>query len=196
MYPSAKAVIDVAISLLPKHIPYVMGGESLSKMDCQGFVEYCVREAGGESDFAGSNDMWRNDVVWTGTIAAAKAQGRLISGAAVFVVKHDNGEPEQYRGDGIGNANHVGLYCARPEAECMSASAVTGFLGATTLSQGWTHVAWLKSINYASRRATEQPNDTAAAADLPDIDYPKAIAAARAFIEAVGAVGKGVSQNG
>jgi cell wall-associated NlpC family hydrolase len=181
MNPKTQAVVDVAIGLIPLKIPYVLGGETLKSMDCQGLVEYCIRKAGGSSNFVGSNAMYHNGVTWRGTIAEAKAQGKLVPGAAVFVLKQDGGEPEQYKYDGLGNANHVGLYCGRPEAEIVSASSVKGYVGAVTLDKGWTHVGWMNNIDYTI--------DTAITLDVSDMDVPKAVAAAQAFIDAVYARG-------
>jgi hypothetical protein len=149
MQPKSNAVAAVGVGLLnlPK-IPYILGRETLSGMDCQGLVEYCVRTAGGTMSCVGSNDMFRNACSWIGTIAQAKAQGKLVPGAAVFVLKKDGGEPARYKADGLGNANHVGLYCGAPGAEIVSASASKGCVGTTALGQSWTHVGLLKSVDY------------------------------------------------
>jgi len=190
MNPNAKAIVDVAVSLIPLRIPYVLGGESRQKCDCQGLIKLCIREAGGTINFAGSNDMFRHGAVWRGTIAEAKAQGKLVPGAAVFVVKHDSGEPGHYKADGIGNAKHVGLYCGRQEVEVMSASSVKGYVGATTLDKGWTHAAWLKDIDYTPAQSLTSPNQPTPVIppNLSCMDIPKAIAAAQEFLDAVGAL--------
>jgi cell wall-associated NlpC family hydrolase len=186
MNPKAQAVADAAVSLLAYNppIPYKLGGQTTSAMDCEGLVQWCVRKAGGASKYAGSNDMWRHDVQWSGTLAQAQAQGRLIPGAAVFVVKKNGQEPAKYQGDGYGNAQHIGMYCGEPNAECVSASTVTCHVGTTVLSQGWTHVAWLKNVDYSSDAEAAEP-------EQPTIDYAKAVEAAKAFIEAVGGLGNG-----
>ncbi|GHV27047.1 hypothetical protein FACS18948_3780 [Clostridia bacterium] len=176
----AQAVADAAVSLLSIKplIPYKLGGQSASGMDCEGLVQWCVRKAGGVSKYSGSNDMYRHDVQWRGTIKEAQAQGKLVPGAAVFVVNNNGAEPAKYKGDGYGNALHIGMYCGAPNAECVSASTVTGHVGTTVLSQGWTHVGWLKDVDYSTDAATPP--------DQPKIDYPRATAAAKEFVEAVG----------
>jgi hypothetical protein len=152
----AQAVADAAVSLLSMgKIPYVLGGESPAHgMDCEGLVQWCVRTAGGESDYSGSNDMWRHDVEWSGTIEQAQSQGKLLPGSALFVVFQNGKEPPKYQGDGYGNAQHCGVYCGAPNAECVSASSVKMMVGTTTLQQGWTHAAWLKQVDYSPSTTT------------------------------------------
>jgi cell wall-associated NlpC family hydrolase len=184
----AQSVADAAVSLLSMGaIPYVLGGASPTGMDCIGLVQWSVRECGGESNYVGSNDMWRRGLAWSDTIAEAQEQGKLVPGAAVYVVKCDGSEPGKYKGDGYGNACHVGMYCGAPNAEIVSASSVKKKVNAITLAQGWTHAAWLKSVDY-SADAVESVQDEPT---QPEIDMEKAIAAAKAFLEAVGELGGG-----
>ncbi|MDR0395717.1 MAG: SH3 domain-containing protein [Oscillospiraceae bacterium] len=149
----AQDVASNALALLKMpRIPYVLGGSDPKRgMDCQGLVQYCVRKSGGTSTYLGSNDMFRHDSAFVWTISEAKAQGKIVPGAAVYVVSPDgtNNEPKKYAGDGIGNAHHVGVFCGAPDAECVSASSVKGYVGTTKLSQSWTHVAWLKNVDYS-----------------------------------------------
>ncbi|MDR1599197.1 MAG: SH3 domain-containing protein [Oscillospiraceae bacterium] len=149
----ARDVADAALGLLklPK-IPYVLGASDPKRgMDCQGLVQYCVRKSGGVSRYIGSNDMFRNDTAYAWTLADARAQGKIVPGAAVYVVSPDGtrNQPKRYVGDGVGNAYHVGLFCGAADAECVSASSVKGYVGVTTLYQGWTHVTWLKDVDYS-----------------------------------------------
>ena len=55
-------------------------GYTYDEMDCQAFVEHCVRQAGGRMDYLGTNDMARR-AAWLGTLDEARAQGRLVPGA-------------------------------------------------------------------------------------------------------------------
>lgn len=85
-------------------------GYTYDEMDCQAFVEHCVKQAGGEMNYRGSNDMARH-AVWMGTLENAKAAGKLVPGAGMLI--HEDTEanlPAQYRGDGLGDFSHVGLY--------------------------------------------------------------------------------------
>jgi len=102
-------VADKAKSLLLMGtIPYVLGGETLKGMDCQGLVEWTLRELGMEADYRGTNDMWRNLVTVKGGIEDGVALlGSIPVGALIFIVDQDGGEPTRYQSDGEGNAWHV-----------------------------------------------------------------------------------------
>ncbi|MBN1778460.1 MAG: peptidoglycan-binding protein [Clostridiales bacterium] len=93
--------------LLMGTIPYVLGGETLKGMDCQGLVEWTLRELGMEVDYRGTNDMWRNLLSQKGSIEDGVARfGEIPLGALIFIVDHDGGEPDRYQDD-EGNAWHV-----------------------------------------------------------------------------------------
>ena len=51
-------------------------GYTYDEMDCQAFVEHCVRQAGGSMDYLGTNDMARR-AAWLGTLDEARAQGAV-----------------------------------------------------------------------------------------------------------------------
>lgn len=159
--PYASTVVKTAISLLPLNIPYALGGESRSRLDCQGLIEICVRENGGSMSYSGSNDMFRNACDWTGTLAEARAQGKLVPGALLFLVSQTGDYPEQYHADGLGNASHVGLYCGDPAAEVVHASSGAGKTVATTLKETkWTHVGLAKAIQYDDLPSGESTPNT------------------------------------
>jgi cell wall-associated NlpC family hydrolase len=102
-------VADKAKSLLLMGtIPYVLGGETVKGMDCQGLVEWTLRELGMKADYSGTNDMWRNLLSRKGSIEDGVARmGTIPPGALIFIVDQDGGEPARYQGDGEGNAWHV-----------------------------------------------------------------------------------------
>ena len=93
-------------------IPYAAGGMGLAGMDCQGLCEYLLIRCGmpgKECNLSGSNAHWRA-CVWRGTPEECAARfGRVPAGAWVFIVNEDGGEPEKYRGDGLGDARHMGV---------------------------------------------------------------------------------------
>jgi hypothetical protein len=120
------------------------------QQDCQAFVEGCVGDCGGAMAYRGSNDMFRNACTWLGTLAEAKALGKMVPGALLFIHSRDGGEPAQYRADGLGNASHVGLYCGLADVEVAHSSASRGRVAASTLKNGWTHAGWAKEIDYGS----------------------------------------------
>ena len=102
--PTAKELIDVAPNYLG--VPY-------SHLDCQAFVERCLRDIGIRKDLPGSNTWYRYIMEngWVGSPEECKALfGIIPEGAFLFILEHDGKEPEKYRNDGIGNASHIGIY--------------------------------------------------------------------------------------
>ena len=147
--PTAKACADLAMAELEGDlIPYMLGKESLDERgaDCQGLVEAVVRALGGTISYRGSNDMFRNACTYVATLDEARKEGRLVPGAILFIVRLDGGEPPQYK-DGKGNASHVGWYTGG-RYEVVHASSSRGKVAASTLKNAWTHVGWLKSVDY------------------------------------------------
>ena len=153
MKPSGKSVADAAVRAL---------GYTYEEMDCQAFVEYCTKLAGGTMRYDGSNDMARK-AVWLGTLENAKAEGKLVLGAGLLI--HEDSEenlPEKYRGDGLGDFSHVGLYVGpdavtdtdkqgkRRSCDVVHSSATMGRVAGSTLANGWTHVLWFPEIDYGN----------------------------------------------
>ncbi|NLI22296.1 MAG: peptidoglycan-binding protein [Clostridiales bacterium] len=134
-------------------IPYVNNGMTLQGMDCQGLVEYCLIEAGvpkKKCGLAGSNAHWRA-CVWRGTPEECKkAFGSVPAGAALFIWANDDGEPSKYKGDGMGNASHIGLWLGNTS---IAASASRGrviesnFKG-KTINGGWNMIGLLPWVDY------------------------------------------------
>ena len=124
-----------------------------AKEDCQGFIEATVRRAGGEMrDYAGSNDMYRNAVTGVIPLGEAIVGRKLVPGMLLFIVSHDGGEPAQYKGDGRGNASHVGWYTGGA-CEVVHSSAAKGGVAASTLKNGWTHAGRLREVDYGEAQA-------------------------------------------
>lgn len=167
--PKAQDCADLARSLLGgPTIPYVAGKESLDPAigaDCQGLIEAIVRKLGGRMSYLGSNDMWRNGASWVGTIAEAKASGRLVPGAGLLIVEQDGGEPAKYKVGGSaykagydGNASHVGLYVGS-NPEIVHASASKGKVTSSTLKNAWTHVILFADIDYSGFFDTKEKKE-------------------------------------
>lgn len=153
MKPTGKSVAAAAVQA-------VCVGYTYDEMDCQAFVEHCVKQAGGSMDYSGSNDMARN-AVWLGTLENAKAAGRLVPGAGLLI--HEDTEanlPAKYRGDGLGDFSHVGLYVGenaltdtdksgqKRACDVVHSSSSMGRVAGSTLKNGWTHVMWFAEIDY------------------------------------------------
>lgn len=155
MKPTGKSVAAAAVQAVGM-------GYTYDEMDCQAFVEYCVRQAGGRMDYRGSNDMARH-AVWLGTLENAKAAGKLVPGAGMLI--HEDTEanlPAKYRGDGLGDFSHVGLYVGenaltdtdkngqKRACDVVHSSATMGRVAGSTLANGWTHVMWFPEIDYGN----------------------------------------------
>ena len=138
---------------------------SYKEMDCQALVERAVQDAGGAMDYRGSNDMARN-LAWMGTLENALAEGRIVPGALLFIHEEDeSGLPARYRGDGLGDFSHVGLYVGenalrdtdkngrRRECSVVHSSQSMGRVCGSTLKNGWTHAGWAKEIDYGEEAA-------------------------------------------
>ncbi len=131
------------------------------ELDCQAFIEQCVKDCGGRMAYAGSNDMARNAIVWMGTIANAKAEGKLVPGAGLMIHEDDeSGLPAKYKGDGLGDFSHVGLYVGknaledvdkkgkRRKCDVVHSSSSMGRVAGSTLANGWTHLVLFKDMDY------------------------------------------------
>ena len=154
--PTARACADLAMTEVEGDlIPYMLGRETLDGrgVDCQGLIEAVIRALGGEISYRGSNDMFRNACTYVETLDQAKREGHLVPGAVLFIVKNDGGEPPQYK-DGLGNASHVGWYTGG-RYEVVHASSSKGKVAPSTLKNAWTHVGWLKAVDYESRQKEE-----------------------------------------
>ena len=87
-------------------------GTSYEDMDCQKFIEWCLKQCGLDKDLAGSNawfrEVWNNGVIMTPEECVARL-GTVPAGAFLFILEDDGGEPERYKADGLGNASHIGI---------------------------------------------------------------------------------------
>lgn len=96
----AKDFVNAAISHL---------GASYKEMDCQAFVERALADNGVKKDLTGSN-AWYRDVRHCLPIELIVTEfGTVPEGAVLFIWANDNGEPEKYKADGLGNASHMGI---------------------------------------------------------------------------------------
>jgi len=87
-------------------------GRPYSEMDCQAFVEKCLKDAGISLDLPGSN-AWYRKMTWVGSPEDCKKKfGGIPQGAFLFILANDGGEKERGYYDGKGNASHIGIYTA------------------------------------------------------------------------------------
>ncbi len=155
MKPTANQVAQAAMAA-------AHAGYTYDEMDCQAFVEHCARQAGGAMDYLGTNDMARR-AAWLGTLAQARAQGRLVPGAGLLIREEtDANLPARYAGDGLGDFSHVGLYVGENaltdvdkngnarSCDVVHSSATMGRVAGSTLQNGWTHAMWFSEIDYGN----------------------------------------------
>ena len=164
MKPTANQVARAAT--LAAHVGY-----TYDELDCQAFVEHCVRQAGGRMDYLGTNDMARR-AAWLGTLDEARAQGRLVPGAGLLIREATEANlPARYAGDGLGDFSHVGLYVGenaltdtdkngrRRACDVVHSSATMGRVAGSTLQNGWTHALWFSEIDYRTDTKSAEGDD-------------------------------------
>lgn len=103
------ALIAACEQILTENIAY-------TTLDCQAAVEEALRRAGvplSECNLGGSNAHYRN-CLWRGLperLNALLGVNEVPAGMFTFIVEgDDSGTPAKYRGDGYGDATHMGIY--------------------------------------------------------------------------------------
>ena len=125
--PSAKDLIRAA----PRYL-----GTPYSKLDCQAFVEACLKDIGINKNLHGSN-AWYRTMTWVGSPKECKRYfGKVPIGAFLFILKHDDREPERYKSDRIGNASHIGIYTGLTGQEMAIVAAADGVENANKYNFG------------------------------------------------------------
>lgn len=131
-------------------------GTPYSEMDCQAFVEWCLKQCGCDKNLAGSN-AWYREVYNHGWIGSpedcVKMLGCVPKGAFLFIQAFDGEEPMKYRGDGMGNASHIGI-CTIPRGEgAINSSKSRGGVCESkfkqkTINGGWNKVGLWDQVVY------------------------------------------------
>lgn len=141
-------------------------GVPYSEMDCQAFVERCLRDCGINKDLAGSNAWYRevNNHGWVGTPEECVAMlGKVPKGAFLFILEQDGKEPAKYRPDGLGNASHIGIVTMPRGEGAIHSSASRGcvaeskFAGKTIKNGGWNRVGLWDDVMYDYSDADSKP---------------------------------------
>jgi len=161
----------VELAMLRPPIPYVLGGRTRAGTDCSNLIRLMLREMGGKDIQAGSNSMWASHVINRAFIHAGgtnKGGGHLVPGALLFM---DYASPVNQTAAGTpGSMDHVGIYVGPvpglltpdgKQADVVHASSSRGMVCGSTLKNAWTHVAWLKGVDY------DTPSLPSTSADLP-----------------------------
>lgn len=114
-------------------------GVSYDTMDCQAFVERCLKDCGISKDLAGSNAWYRFLMQngWVGSPEACKSKfGSIPVGAFLFICEQNGKEPAKYIGDGVGNVSHIGLYTGMKGKEMVRMGLEKGNLKALAYNYG------------------------------------------------------------
>lgn len=114
-------------------------GTSYTKIDCQAFVEKCLKDCGDDTNLAGSNTWYREIAKngWVGTPEECrKKYGTIPKGAFIFIQVNNGKEPEKYRKDGIGNVNHIGIYTGMTGAQMCEIARLNGVSNVTDYNFG------------------------------------------------------------
>ena len=138
-------------------IPYVLGGRNDRGTDCINLIAWVMSELGGQAVPRSCNDAWRKNMAWTGTLAEASAQGKLVPGAILYIDYH---KPPGGSGGTPGSMDHSGVYVGdsfglqtpdkRP-GTVVYASQSRGGVYPSTLQNAWTHAAWLRGVDYGAK---------------------------------------------
>lgn len=128
---------------------------------CDAYVERTLEAAGGPYiNYAGSNTMLREAVTELVPLSEAQRMGILQPGMVLFIVKYDGQEPAKFRADGLGNADHIGVFTGTTDPdtgeyiEVMHSSASRGGVYPSTLKNAWTHAAKYKNVSYGGSDAS------------------------------------------
>lgn len=129
-------------------------GRPYTEMDCQKFVEQCMKDCGGTLDLPGSN-AWFRKCNWVGSPEdCLRKFGRIPDGAFLFIVKDDGGEEARGYHDGKGNATHIGLKTGTGKGGIHSSSSrgfvdESEFHDKTIKNGGWNAIGlWTDGIDY------------------------------------------------
>ena len=131
-------------------------GKPYAEMDCQEFVERCLRSAGCVLDLKGSNAWFRrvSDEGWTGTPEdCVREFGCVPEGAFLFIHAFDGGEEKRGYHDGKGNAGHIGIKTGRGKGAVHSSSsrgcvAESAFHDRTVPNGGWNMIGLWHRMDY------------------------------------------------
>ena len=131
-------------------------GTPYETMDCQKFIEWCLKQCGLDKDLAGSNawfrEVWNNGVIMTPEECVARL-GTVPAGAFLFILEDDGGEPERYKADGLGNASHIGIVTGKGKGAIHSGETAGGvaesrFENKTVRNGGWNRVGLYNKVAY------------------------------------------------
>ena len=136
-------------------VGFVKLGTPYKEMDCQAFIEWCLRQCGLKKDLAGSN-AWYREVLKNGTVMTpeecVKQLGKVPSGAFLFIHAFDGGEEKRGYHDGLGNASHIGIVTGKGEGAIHSSSSrgcvAESMFRERTIPGGWNRICLWNQVAY------------------------------------------------
>lgn len=148
-------------------------GRPYSEMDCQAFVERCLREIGIALDLRGSNAWYRKckEEGWTGTPEdCVRVFGSVPKGAFLFIWDDKGGEVKRGYTDGLGDATHIGIKTGRGKGAIHSSSSrgcvADSEFRDKTIRGGWNRVGLWRQLDYGKtvnwvleHMGTEKPQE-------------------------------------
>ncbi len=152
-------------------------GTPYSEMDCQAFVEWCLRQCGMNKDLAGSN-AWYREVMKNGAIMSpeecVKELGCVPAGAFLFIHAFDGGEPSKYQ-DGLGNASHTGICTGTRGKGAIASSKSRGCVAESkfngeSISGGWNKVGLWDPVSYDYGGGSGSGGGGSGSQDVPQPD--------------------------
>lgn len=132
-------------------------GRSYDEMDCQKFMEICMRDVGLMMDLGGSNSWYREVKKngWVGTPEECmKIFGQIPKGALLFIRDEVGPKtPKKFRNDGIGDITHIGIKTGRGDGAIHSSHSKGGvvtsvFKDKTIKNGGWNRVGLYNRFDY------------------------------------------------
>ena len=105
--------------------------------DCIGFIKWVAEECGFVFKTAGVNTAVREGVF--SYVSPITNRAELPVGCLLFIHDFNGGEPAKYRGDGIGDYWHIGIYVGEKGCEVVHSSASRGCVAVSTLENAWNY---------------------------------------------------------
>ena len=131
-------------------------GRKYEEIDCQEFIERCLREVGITLNLKGSN-AWFRKMTWIGTPEECKKKfGSIPKGGFLFIHAFDGGEVKRGYTDGKGNASHIGMKTGRGKGAIHSSQSrgcvcESDFHDKTIKGGGWNTVGLWDALDYGEK---------------------------------------------
>ena len=132
-------------------------GTPYDEMDCQAFIEQCLKDCGEKINLPGSNAWYRKCISDGCVLTPEECKshiGYVPKGAFLFIVKDaSESTPEKYRHDGYGDAYHIGIVTNKDKGAIHSSKSKgqvcqSEFHGKTIKNGGWNMVGFWRKVDY------------------------------------------------